>query len=121
MPAVIRSLHEIQRNSITKEITGRTIVYPETIISAVHMLDGKRTLEAELGELKDESSVTEFNNDGSITETMTNTGMIITTVFNSDGSITETCEYPDRSTYYTKTTTFNADGSITVDKVYAGG
>ena len=107
MPAVIRSL---------KDKPG-TIVYPETIISAIHMLDGRRTLVAEFDELKDESSVTEFNADGSITKTMTNSGMVMTTVF-GDGEIVETCTYPDETLYYTKTTTFNSDGSITVSKVY---
>lgn len=108
MPATIRTL---------KDKAG-TIIYPETIVSAVNMPDGKRTLAAELDEIKDESSVTEFNADGSITKTMTNSGMISTTVF-GNGVITETCTYPDGTLYYTKTTTFNNDGSITVEKIYA--
>ena len=109
MPAVIRSI---------KQHDG-TLVYPETIVSAVHMMDGKRTLEAAVEELIDDSSVTEFNSDGSITQTMTKSGMIKTTQFLSNGSIVETCDYSDHTNYYTKTTTFNNDGSITVDVVFA--
>ena len=108
MPAQINSLHN----------KAGTIVYPETIISAVHMLDGKRTLDAAIEEFADDSSVTVFNNDGTITKTMTNSGMYSVTTF-GDNVITEVCRYPDAAIYYTKTTTFNNDGSITVSKVYA--
>ena len=108
MPAIIKTLHDINNQ----------IVYPDTVVTAVHMLDGKRTLQAEIEELEDESNTTVFNQDGSITKTMTNSGMIITTVF-GDGVITDTCTYPDETVYYVKTTTFNNDGSITVAKVYA--
>ena len=119
MPAVIKSLHDITRDQTTGEITGRMLVYPETVISAVHMLDGRRTLDDAIAEINDESNVTSFNQDGSITKVMTNSGMIITTEF-GDGVITDTCTYPDGVTvYYVKTTTFNQDGSITVSKVYA--
>ena len=118
MPAIIKTLHEIIRDPETKEITGRVNVFPETIVSAVNMPDGKRTLLDKLDEISDESSVTRFNPNGSITKTMTNSGMISTTVF-GNGVITETCTYPDLTPYYTKTTTFNNDGSITVDKQYA--
>ena len=109
MPAVIRSL---------KQKDG-TIVYPETIVSAINMLDGRRTLLSTLDELVDDSSLTEFNSDGSITQTMTKTGMVKHTVFNSDGSITETCNYADTTNYYVKTTTFNSDGSISVNVIFA--
>ena len=109
MPATINSLHN----------KAGTLIYPETIISAVHMMDGKRTLEAAIEEFADDSSTTEFNSDGTITKTMTNSGMYSVTSFNPDGSITEICRYPDDTLYYTKTTTFNSDGSITVSKIYA--
>ena len=109
MPAKIVTLHDIEN----------TIIYPETIASAIRMPDGRRSLLAELDDLNDESCVTEFNNDGTITKTMTNSGMVTTTSFNNDGSITDYCEYPDGTEYFTKTTTFNSDGSITVSKVYA--
>jgi hypothetical protein len=108
MPAIIRTLQDNAGNN----------VFPETIVSAVNMPDGKRTLLAELDELEDESSTTTFNADGSITKVMTNSGMIITTAF-SGSVVTETCTYSDLTPYYTKTTTFNADGTITVDKQYA--
>jgi hypothetical protein len=49
-----------------------------------------------------------FNNDGTITETNEDGG-VLTTVFNDDGSITET--FVGKKTI-TKTTTFNVDGSI---------
>ena len=118
MPAVIKSLHDITRDSETGEVTGRMLVYPETVITAVHMPDGRRTVMEEFEQLEDESSVTSFNQDGSITKTMTYSGMTITTQF-GDGVITDTCRYSDQTLYYTKTTTFNQDGSITVSKVYA--
>ena len=108
MPATIRSL-------VNK--AGANI-YPETIVSAVNMPDGRRTLETELDEIKDDSSTTVFNSDGSITKTMTKTGLVITTSF-SGSVVTETAVYADRTPYYTKTTTFNVDGSITTAKVYA--
>lgn len=108
MPATIRTLRDKAGSNI----------YPETIVSAINMPDGKRTLLAELDEIKDESSTTVFNADGSITKTMTNSGLIITTSFNGN-VVTETCTYGDHTLYYTKTTTFNIDGSITVDKEYA--
>lgn len=108
MPAIIRTLQDKAGNN----------VFPETIVSAVNMPDGKRTLLAELDELEDESSTTTFNADGSITKVMTNSGMIIRTSF-SGNVVTETCVYSDLTPYYTKTTTFNADGTITVDKQYA--
>jgi len=118
MPAKIRSLHEITRDSETGAITGRTLVYPDTIVSAIHMLDGRRTLDDALGDLSDDSSVTTFNQNGTITRVMTNSGMIITTEF-GDNVITETCTYSDATPYYIKTTTFNNNGSITVVKEYA--
>ena len=118
LPAVIKSLHDVTRDDETGAITGRTLVYPETVITAVHMPDGRRTVVDEFNELKDDSNVTSFNEDGSITKVMTNSGMIITTEF-GDGVITETAVYADETPYYTKTTTFNADGSITTSKVYA--
>lgn len=108
MPAIIKSLHDINNN----------IVYPETIVTAIHMPDGHRNLLDELAEFKDDSNVTVFNADGTITKTMINSGMVITTEF-GDGVITDTCRYPDETIYYTQTTTFNDDGSITVMKVYA--
>lgn len=54
---------------------------------------------------------TEFNSDGSITETDAS-GNIKHTVFNDDGSITETLKDADENVIATKTTTFNGDGSI---------
>lgn len=108
MPAVIRSLHNIEG----------TIVYPETIISAVHMLDGKRTVQQAFEEIADESCTISFLQDGSIQKVMTSSGMVIKTEF-GDGVITETCRYGDETLYYTQTTTFNDDGTITIDKVYA--
>ena len=110
MPAYIRTLQDKEGNQ----------VYPDTVLRAVHMPDGKRTLEAELDELEDGSCDITFNADGSITQEMTNSGMIITTEFGeADGVITETCEYADHTLYYTKTTTFNDDGTVSVRKVYA--
>ena len=109
MPAIIKTLHDIDNN----------IVYPDTIVQAVHMPDGQRTLMAEIEEIEDESCTTVFNVDGTITKTMTNSGMIITTEFGSDGTITDTCTYPDETVYYVKTTTFEDDGSIVVSKVYS--
>lgn len=117
MPAVIKSLHDVTRDS-EGVITGRTLVYPETVITAVHMPDGKRTVVDEFDEIKDESNVTSFNSDGSITKVMTNSGMVITTEF-GDSVITETAVYSDDTPYYVKTTTFEADGSITTYKEYA--
>lgn len=119
MPAVIRSLHCVERDSGPYgKITNRTLLYPETIISAIHMLDGKRTLDDAITEFDDDSSVTTFNQDGSITKVMTRSEMIITTVF-GEGVIIETCTYSDETPYYVKTTTFNDDGSITISKEYA--
>ena len=109
MPAKVISLHNISNE----------LCYPETIATAVHMPDGKRDLIDELEEIKDGSCTIEFNNDGSITQTMTNSGMYIVTEFGAvDGVITETAYYSDATLYYTETTTFNSDGTITVDKVY---
>ena len=108
MPARIATLHDIDN----------TIMYPETIISAVHMPDGKRTLQAELEQIEDESRTIEFNADGTITTTYTNSGMYIVTSF-TNGEVVEVCYNSDASEYYTMTTSFNADGSITVSKVYA--
>lgn len=102
MPAVIRSLHNIEG----------TIVYPETIVTAVHMPDGRRNLLDVLELLKDGSCTTEFNDDGSITTTYTNSGISVLTEF-GDAVITETATYSDETPYYVKTTTFNDDGSIT--------
>lgn len=119
MPAVIESLHKVTRASgATGSVSSRTLVYPETIISAVHMLDGKRTLDEAITEFDDESSTTVFNQDGSITKTMTRSGMVITTVF-GESIITDTCRYSDSTLYYTQTTTFNNNGSITVSRTYA--
>lgn len=110
MPAKIVTLHDIDNE----------IMYPETIVSAVHMPDGRRTLQEDIEELEDGSCTITFNNDGSITQVMTNTGMIITTEFGeADGEIVETCTYADETPYYTQTTTFNGDGTITVSKVFA--
>ena len=108
MPAIIKSLHDINNQ----------LIYPETIVTAIHMPDGHRNLMDEIEEWMDGSNTTVFNQDGSITKTMTDSGMVITTVF-GDGVITDTCTYPDETLYYTQTTTFNNDGSITVAKVYA--
>lgn len=108
MPATIRTIVDVNGDNI----------FPETIVSAVNMPDGKRTLLSELDEMKDESSETVFNSDGSVTKTMTTSGMIITTSFGAN-VVTETCTYSDMTPYYTKTTTFNSDGSITVVKQYA--
>ena len=108
MPAIIKSLHDIHNN----------LIYPETIVTSIHMPDGRRYLVDVLEEFLDGSNTTEFNQDGSITKTMTNSGMVITTEF-GDGVITDTCTYPDSTVYYVQTTTFNNDGSITVDKEYA--
>lgn len=108
MPATIRTLVDYSGGNI----------YPETIVSAVNMPDGKRTLLAELDEIKDESQTITPNANGTITTVMTNSGLIITTSF-SGNVVTETCTYADHTPYYVKTTTFNADGSITVDKQYA--
>jgi len=107
MPAKIVTLHDIDN----------VIMYPDTVVDAIHMPDGRRTLRAEIEQIEDDSSVTSFNQDGSITKVMTNSGMVITTEF-GDGVITETANYADETLYYTKTTTFNADGTITVAKVY---
>ena len=107
MPATIRTLQDKAGGNI----------YPETIISAVNMLDGKRTLDNALEDISDDSCVISFNN-GGVTKTMTNSGMIIQTTF-ANNVVTETCRYSDLTLYYTKTTTFNTDGSITVDKQYA--
>ena len=108
MPAIIKTLHDIENN----------IIYPDTVATAIHMPDGHRTLMDEIEEFADGSNTTVFNQDGSITKTMTNSGMVITTVF-GDGVITDTCVYPDETVYWVQTTTFNADGSITVEKVFA--
>lgn len=108
MPAVIRSLHNI----------NGVIVYPETIVSAVHMLDGKRTLQSEIDQLLDESKTIVFNADGTITTTYTLSGLYIVTSF-EEGAVVESCYYPDDTLYYTITTTFNPDGSISVVKEYA--
>ena len=110
MPAKIATLHN----------KANEIIYPETIIGAVHMPDGKRTLQAELEEIADGSCTITFNNDGSITQVMTDTGMVLTTVFGeTDGSIVTTCLYSDETEYYTETITFNNDGTITKSRVYA--
>ena len=52
---------------------------------------------------------TVFNEDGSITETSSTNGTLVTT-FNDDGSITETYTLAGVTTY--KRTVFNLDGSI---------
>lgn len=110
MPAKIVSLHS----------KDNTIIYPETIVSAVHMPDGRRTLQADIEALENGSCEISFNADGTITQVMTNTGMVITIEFGeADGEIIETCRYPDETLYYTETTTFNDDGTITISKVYA--
>ena len=57
-----------------------------------------------------QNATTEFNNDGSITETYGD--RVKTTVFNQDGSITETLK-KSNVVYATKNTVFNNDGSIT--------
>ena len=108
MPATIRTLVNKAGDNI----------YPETIVSAVNMPDGRRTLETEIDEIKDDSSTTVFNSDGTITKTMAYSGLVITTAF-SGNVVTETAVYSDSTPYYVKTTTFNNDGSITVSKVYA--
>ena len=122
MPAVIKTIHGVERDPSENgkgRIIGRTIIYPETIVTAVHMPDGSRTLAEEIGEIKDDSNVTSFEDDGTITKVMTNTGMITVTSF-GDGVITETCYYPDGETvYYVKTTTFEDNGDITTLVTYA--
>lgn len=122
MPAVIKTIHGVERDRSEDgkgKIIGRTIIYPETIVTAVHMPDGRRNLLDELAEMKDDSNVTSFNNDGSITKVMTNSGMIIKTEFGA-GVITETCYYSDGETvYYVKTTTFEDNGDITTLVTYA--
>ena len=108
MPAIIKSLHDINNQ----------LIYPETVVTAVHMPDGHRNLLDVLEQIEDGSCVTVFNADGSITKTMTNSGIVITTEF-GDGVITDTAVYPDTTVYYVKTTTFTSDGSITVDYEFA--
>ena len=108
MPAKIGTLHN----------KANEIIYPETIVSAVHMLDGKRDLQAEIEQLQDESKTIVFNNDGTITQTMTHSGMYIITEF-EEGAVVETCYYSDDTVYWTMTTSFEQDGSIVVSKVYA--
>ena len=107
MPAKIVSLHNKDND----------LIYPETIVTAVHMLDGKRTLQSEIDQLLDESKTITFNNDGTITTTYTLSGLYIVTSF-EDGAVVESCYYPDNTLYYTITTTFNSDGSISVVKEY---
>lgn len=94
-------------------------VYPTTLSQAVYMPDNRTTVFDELEMLREDSSVTEFNTDGTITKTL-GSGKIITTSFESDGSIVETCRYPEGDVYYVKTTTFESDGSIKVDVRYEG-
>ena len=53
MPAKIVSLHS----------KDNTIIYPETIVSAVHMPDGRRTLQADIEELENGSCTITFNDD----------------------------------------------------------
>ena len=67
-----------------------------------------KSLEATKGGMT--NSTTEFNADGSITETTDN--YIKNTVFNDDGSITEVINFTNGTTI-TKTTSFNEDGTIT--------
>lgn len=59
------------------------------------------------------TKTTEFNSDGSITETWPSDGRYKVTEFNSDGSITETVYNALDVVQWTKTTVFNNDGSIT--------
>lgn len=108
MPAKIVTLHN----------KANEIVYPDTIVSAVHMLDGKRTLQAEIDQLLDESKTITFNDDGTITQVWTESGMYVVTEFD-EGAVVETCYYPDDTLYWTMTTSFEEDGTIVVSKVYA--
>lgn len=59
------------------------------------------------------TKTTEFNSDGSITETWPSDGRYKVTEFNSDGSITETVYNSLDVVQWTKLTEFNSDGSIT--------
>ena len=109
MPAKLVSLHNIDNE----------LIYPETIVTAVHMPDGQRNLIDAIADINDESCTYAFNNStGGFTKTMTSSSMVITVTF-SGNTVTEVCKYSDDTTYYTKTTTYNSNGSVTVSKVYA--
>ena len=81
-------------------------------LTANDVQDAIDELDSDLKNVKDnfEGCTTEFNNDGSITETYSD--RIKTTEFNNDGSITETIT-KNGVVIAIKTTTFNQDGSIT--------
>lgn len=117
MPAQIRTLHDIVRDSETGAVTARNLVYPETIVTAVHMPDGSRTLMEEMEEIKDGSCTVSDIGTAEVTQTMTNSGMVIKQT-RSGNVITEVCTYPDDTEYYTKTITLN-EGGYTVATVYA--
>lgn len=57
-----------------------------------------------------DSKTTVFNTNGSIIETDSTTGAVMTTTFQSDGSIKEVLTQDGKSII--KTTSFNSDGSI---------
>ena len=63
-----------------------------------------------------QEKTTEFNPDGSISETYEN-GNVKTTVFNSDGTITETLKNPVGEVLISKITTFG--GSSIIEEVTA--
>lgn len=81
-------------------------------LTADDVQDAIDELGSDLKNVRDnlEGCTTEFNNDGSITETYSD--RIKTTEFNNDGSITETIT-KNGVVIAIKTTTFNQDGSIT--------
>lgn len=84
-----------------------TEVKVEEQIADVAAATDRLRFESDVGE----NCITQFNSDGSITQTYSN--RIKTTVFESDGSITETLANLSSVAYATKRTVFDADGSIT--------
>lgn len=94
-------------------------VYPVTKAEATYMSGGVVSVETVLDDMQENSSVTEFPDDGSIKETLAS-GNIVTTTFLANGNIKETTKTPAGTVLRTKTTVFEADGSIKVNIVNAG-
>lgn len=99
----------------TRAVTSYSSFNPNywTFVRAIDMVSGAVEIAEDLKFTEDagENCTTEFNQDGSITQTYSD--RIKNTVFNSDGSITETLTNLSSVAYARKTTVFNADGSIT--------
>lgn len=101
-------------SALIKELVNNegTKIYPVTSAEAVYMPNGKDTVQRVLGDMKDQNTEITFPQNQVIKELAS--GNTVVTQFNNDGTIVETTTNSDDVVLQVKTTTFNSDGSITI-------